>query len=221
MLTNNAELGKVPQVRNCIHGLVPEHCRYCHASPSAPNLPELSLFAFRPSHNEVVTLSLTLHRNKRTGFVTVFVVSPIGSYGGPCYLTVESSEIDTGQIALLTAKQQQDCRAILRQFALEKGLLFDPEHPLTLRERGVEGPSHCWHCQRKVSFERGSLGCAQCGYYVCPDGYCCCGMDWSTNYLNQRVPPQPPLTCEWKVRRAAAVIVMGISKNGELLKRNK
>lgn len=76
-----------------------------------------------------------------------------------------------------------------RRLALERGHLFLPGQPLTVRER-LNDPTHCYECKTELSFDKRSLGCKHCWSYVCERGHCLCG-NTSRNYLGQ-VFSQPP-----------------------------
>jgi hypothetical protein len=68
-------------------------------------------------------------------------------------------------------------RKILKVFfelALQKGFLFHPKQEITYRAPIGEGPPRCQFDHSELSLEEGSLGCAQCGKYVCHCGRCLC-----------------------------------------------
>lgn len=95
------------------------------------------------------------------------------------------------------------------EVAYASGHLFAPQHELAKRERSSAGPSHCWKCQRLVSYNLGSVGCLECGYYVCVCGHCVCGLDpGRRNYRNDWIPVQPPPPCEPIIRKEYVRIAM-------------
>jgi hypothetical protein len=197
----------------CPHGLIPTQCTYCRArEPSPP--PDLRLFAYTPHNTEARTFGLTLDRQIDGNSVSVFLHNGFPEYSGDVYRVIAESEIDFRFADFLELDGQRSYRSKLREFALQQGLLFDPTGPLTWREQAQLGPSRCSHCQQIVSFARHSLGCRQCNYYVCPDGYCLCGEGWLTNYLGRVFPPQSPLPIPFNVRRAATRIATHITPAG-------
>jgi hypothetical protein len=207
-------------MERCKHGSIRNQCYYCRDRSLTREPFELQLFFYRPRDCDSLAIGLTLVRYGDSKKVSVFLYNRLETYQGSCYLVIDESEIDTESISALSPNQVRVCRESLRNLALTEGLLFEPQHPLTWREQGFEGPSHCSHCQEVVSFERGSLGCQQCGYYICPDGYCLCGEGWLTNYLDQKMLPKPELKCDWKIRRAAVRIATNISNTGVVVFRD-
>ena len=94
---------------------------------------------------------------------------------------------------------RQDIICRFHEFALSKGLLFHPQRALAYRELTAEGAPHCYHCKKKLSYERGSIGCVQCERYVCDCGRCLCGTE-GINWQGQFFGPLPPLPIERNVR---------------------
>lgn len=180
---------------------------------------ELQLFVYRPNRGQPnsVTIGLTLQRDLNSGKVTVLLYNELDAYSGKCYGTLDTSRVDMQFAKNLPVDLQRKMRFSLRQFALRKGLLFEPPGPLTRHEQEHKGYPHCSHCDKEVSFRQRSLGCTQCGMYVCPDGYCLCGESWLTNYLGQKMPPRENLKCGWGIRRAAVKIARNISKMGDVI----
>jgi hypothetical protein len=69
-------------------------------------------------------------------------------------------------------------RKVLKLFldrALRKGCLFQPTQEITFGEPIGEGPTRCFFDHSELTLEKGSLGCTQCGQYVCLCGRCLCG----------------------------------------------
>jgi hypothetical protein len=86
-------------------------------------------------------------------------------------------------------------RKVLNSFldlALQRGYLFQPHQELTCREQVEGGPPRCTFDHSELSLEKGSLGCTQCGAYVCQCGRCLCGYA-GENTLGQGLscPPLP------------------------------
>jgi hypothetical protein len=85
-------------------------------------------------------------------------------------------------------------RKVLKLFldlTLQKGCLFQPDQELTYREPMEEGPPQCCFDHFDLSLEKGSLGCTQCGKYVCQCGRCLCG--YAGQYRRGQVLNVPPL----------------------------
>jgi hypothetical protein len=87
---------------------------------------------------------------------------------------------------------QRKVLKLFRDLALRKGYIFQPEQEITYEEPIEEGPSRCTCDHSDLSLEKGSLGCTQCGTYVCQCGRCLCGYT-GQNTLGQVMccPPLP------------------------------
>jgi len=83
-------------------------------------------------------------------------------------------------------------QAALSEAAAALGFLFTPRYPLTQREQLEDiGAPHCYSCRTVLSYDRHSLGCRQCNYYVCSCGRCLCGVtarNWQGVIFSQ-LPP--------------------------------
>jgi hypothetical protein len=69
-------------------------------------------------------------------------------------------------------------REVLKVFldhSLQKGYLFQPKQEIPYGEPIGEGPPRCTFDHSELSLEKESLGCTQCGKYVCHCGRCLCG----------------------------------------------
>ena len=119
----------------------------------------------------------------------------------PPFITIDASLIGARNDTWNSSINRQIYLEKFRKLVFELGYLFQPSKPLTTREQTEDGPPHCYKCRTRQSFKAGSLGCKQCGYYVCRCGTCMCGFPGGKNYLNQYIPPQPSLNCNPEERR--------------------
>jgi hypothetical protein len=203
-------------LERCRHGLIQEQCTVCRDNNADILRHPLTLFLLKPGIGEATEtrpiFGLVLWKVSGSTLVKVFVDDP-----QQCCQEMDNSWIDEIVAARLSHPERKGILLSLRERALKNGLLFVPKEALTEREKGPDGPSHCAHCDRTLSFAKGSLGCTQCHCYVCPDGVCMCGFPGGRNYLQQFIPPQPELRCDAELRRICVGIVTRISSGGCLL----
>jgi len=168
-------------IAGCKHGLNPRSCDPCRCAKEAEPLPA---DAVRLTSGGQPAIVLRLQPESKTARVLVLE----GQKGE--IVTVDESALRANVLA------GEPYRALLDLFhsvALEGGCLFHPNGPLTSREQAYSPPS-CHECRTELSFEKASLGCRQCLYYVCGRGHCLCGYTgW--NYLGQPFSqrPGPPI----------------------------
>lgn len=166
------------EVRECV--------RHAPGYPLQPSQPAWRLIR---TTNEPVVAPWPAYDN---GMVPIFQLGNRGALG---MLTVNDLiEVERFGSSL---KEHIDTVRRFQEHALDVGMLFRPQRPLTGREETQEGPSHCQNCHRFLSIEYGNLGCTGgCNSYVCRCGFCLSGFA-GRNYLNQffqieQCPVPPP-----------------------------
>lgn len=161
----------------CKHGLDLDHCSICDEEfQSEAILGQPLYFSGGP-----VFLLRSLHHPNRAKILRLHADPPI--------TTIPSNEL--GLLDVPTVRRQE----LIEEFAAfvaDRGFLFIPNEPLTSREQGPDGPTHCYYDRRTLSISMGSLGCTHCRYYVCSCGRCLCGYA-GENYMGQAfsLPPLP------------------------------
>lgn len=164
----------------CKHGLDLRTCVDCREARESEPLPPDTL------HTTLTgTPVLVLRRTSGASNALIMQVEA----GKSRITTIESTGLRVFDARL------GDPRDVLERFhrvALEDGYLFHPRWELTVREQTVEGPSHCYQCRTEVSFNKRSLGCTQCHYYVCRCGRCLCGYT-GQNLWGEVFSQRPPL----------------------------
>jgi len=183
----------------CKHGLDPRFCAECRRTDETKPLPTNPV---RITQDGKPAIMLRLQPESQRATVVLW---------DGTIASVECSALHTVEVAA-----GFDQEGVLRRFhdiALERGYLFYPNRPLTVREQVEKGPSRCYWCKSLLSFQKGSLGCRQCGYYVCQCGRCLCGYDgW--NYLRQYFAQYPPLPILWEQRLEFVRVVRFCSNRG-------
>lgn len=165
--------------QRCKHGLDPRFCAPCQEATEREPLPSDTL---RYTHDGQPVLVLRLETGSTQATVLrLDAQTPIATVDLADLRPDESSSVSRPNII-------EDFRLL----ASHRGYLFHPERPLTAREQAEEGPTHCYHCKSELSFDKGSLGCTQCQYYVCHCARCLCGYT-GRNYLGQMFTQYPPL----------------------------
>jgi hypothetical protein len=164
----------------CKHGLDPRFCAPCQQAIEGEPLPANALRYTRDGQ-PVLVLRLEADSTRST-ILRLDAESPITA--------VYLDDLQADDLSSV-ARRQEDIKLFL-PFALRRGFLFYPERPLTVREQSEEGPTHCYYCKSELSFEKGSLGCTQCRYYVCRCARCLCGYT-GRNYRGELFSQYPPL----------------------------
>lgn len=193
-------------MERCIHGLTKAYCSECRDSYQPLRQGNLQLFRYQ-SRDRTGNLTIISYRfgvtlKKIPGTTTYYAFL---NDKENWYRSIDETEINT---SMMTLSQMEQMRRDLRHLAMSRGLIFVPTDPLTQRETSNQGPAQCWHCETPLSYEHGSLGCSQCRYYICPDGYCMCGFPGGRNYLDQYIPPQPELRCDITRRTICMTVVL-------------
>jgi hypothetical protein len=96
-------------------------------------------------------------------------------------------------MTVISFKQQKVLKLFL-DHAFQRGYIFQPRQEITYEEPIEEEPPRCTFDQSELSLDKGSLGCTQCGKYVCQCGRCLCGYT-GKNTIGQVIscPPLPIL----------------------------
>ena len=163
----------------CKHGMDRRFCSLCLQASDAEPLPSNPLM-YTNDGNPVLLLRLK-PGSRRADVLRLDLENPI--------IPLDLDNLRSGDTPDTLRKVIIDC---FHEFALQKGYLFHPTRALTLREQGEEGPSNCYYCRCKLSWDKGSLGCRQCGYYVCRCGRCLCGYT-GKNYRGEVFSQLPPI----------------------------
>ena len=151
---------------NCKHGVDDRFCSICQKAKELDPLPDNPL-QFVNNKDPVIVL----RREHGSTHAKVLYLDQS--------ITIDTIEGKNLRPFTSTPDNKNKHPQLLKQFhniALEGGYLFHPGYRLTYREGTEDGPTHCYHCKIKLSFEKGSLGCIQCRAYVCRCGRCLCGV---------------------------------------------
>jgi len=148
----------------CKHGLDPRFCAECQKAIETEPLPPDAL-RLTLDGNPALVLRMESGSENATTLVLEGAVGRMVSVGCSGFLAFGST----------AGFDRQQALDRFRAVALEMGYLFHPDEALTDREQTEEGPPHCYECKTELSFEKGSLGCRECKYYVCRCGRCLCG----------------------------------------------
>jgi hypothetical protein len=164
----------------CKHGLNPSFCAPCQQATEEEPLPSDAL-RYTGDRQPVLVLRVQ-PGSTRVKVLRLDPRSPTATFDLSDLRVDESSSV---------SRRQKIIKLFLKT-ALFGGYLFHPERPLTVREKTEEGPAHCYHCKTELSFEKSSLGCKQCHYYVCRCARCLCGYT-GRNYRGELFSQYPPL----------------------------
>ena len=148
---------------SCKHGLDPRFCAACQQATEREPLPPNAL-RYTGDGQPVLVLRQRLGATRST----ILRLDPQGPIA-----TLDLGDLRADESS--SVLRSQDVIERFLALALRRGYLFKPRGPLTFREQSEEGPTHCYHCKSELSFEKGSLGCTQCQYYVCSCARCLCG----------------------------------------------
>lgn len=146
----------------CIHKLDPYTCEICKAAIEEEPLPSDAL-----QHTISGQAVLVLRRKPGSKRAEVLRLDDEGPV-----VTLDLIRLRAGPPS---GVRRNEIIRRFHQFALRKGFLFHPQSALPYRELAGTGLSHCYYCRKKLSFQKGSLGCSQCRRYVCDCGRCLCG----------------------------------------------
>ncbi len=167
---------------NCVHGIDERFCANCRRTNLA-----------RPIHGNAMRLDrdnrgVLVIRETRSGYVVALTQRGL--------VELPSQELRQAEDRVLEIAARINLRGVPLRF----GYLCIPSGPLTVRElREDVGPTHCYNCRTLLSYDRKSLGCTECHYYVCSCGRCLCGYA-ATNWKGEVFRQFPPLPIPWESR---------------------
>lgn len=185
----------------CKHGLEPRFCALCRQADETAPLRSDAIWLTSDGRPALVVRvevdserAMALLLDGRSARIEVLSLSDLRAIGEGAH------------------SESHEWRDRFHAAALEMGYLFHPNRPLTVREQGEEGPTHCYQCKTEVSWEKGSLGCTKCRYYVCRCGRCLCGYT-GRNYRGELFSQYPPLPIP-REQRLEFVRVVGFCSGG-------